>query len=237
MLLPWRFALLAQKKATLINAVTWVKNNPTPRQFDRRLVSSTEPFFHFVKNIKTYHYDLSVLNVQEEKGVNPDSKVGQGYFKQIDESDLSDEEKANAYVDLAKIIEEVKEGKIESLRMKIRGKHSLPFGGQEGGRKTQIETKGYSIIRVPGGKMHRDVVETPVETIRGINHPAIYPRAIVEQFIKTTTHPGDLVFDPFIGSGTTGLVAKQLGRNFIGFELCPEFAKQAQLRIESGVIA
>ena len=51
LLMPFRFAIAAteQCEVTLVNNVTWVKSNPTPRQFKRRLVSSTEPFFHFVK--------------------------------------------------------------------------------------------------------------------------------------------------------------------------------------------
>ncbi|MGB9694260.1 MAG: DNA methyltransferase, partial [Fervidobacterium sp.] len=52
LLVPYKFAIGALKRepVKLINNITWVKLNPTPRQFNRRLVSSTEPFFHFVKS-------------------------------------------------------------------------------------------------------------------------------------------------------------------------------------------
>ena len=58
-LVPYRFAIAATEaeNVRLVNAVTWVKSNPTPRQFQRRLVSSTEPFFHFVKS-NNYYYDI-----------------------------------------------------------------------------------------------------------------------------------------------------------------------------------
>ena len=51
LLVPYSFALAAAQLPglKLVNTITWVKRNPTPRQFRRRLVSSTEPFFHFVK--------------------------------------------------------------------------------------------------------------------------------------------------------------------------------------------
>lgn len=59
LLMPYRFAIAATEQCgvTLVNNVTWVKSNPTPRQFKRRLVSSTEPFFHFVKS-QEYKYFL-----------------------------------------------------------------------------------------------------------------------------------------------------------------------------------
>ena len=44
---------------------------------------------------------------------------------------------------------------------------------------------------------------------------------------------GDIVLDPFLGSGTTGVVAKRLNRNFIGFELNTEYFEIAQQRIET----
>ena len=58
LLVPYRFAIKATElySVRLVNDITWVKKNPTPRQFCRRLVSSTEPFFHFSKE-GNYYYD------------------------------------------------------------------------------------------------------------------------------------------------------------------------------------
>lgn len=235
MLLPWRFALEASKKATLINTVMWVKTNPTPRQYKKRLVSAWEPFFHFV-NGKDYCYELS--DDVAPSTPNADSRIGEGYFKQIEASGLTSQEKENAKAALRKVQAEVRSGKLPSLRMKIRGVHPLPFGGQEGGRNTQITRDGYSIIRHPGGMLHPDYIEAAVENthkivggVRGAKHPAIFPLTLAEYFIHLTTRPGDVVFDPFIGSGTTGVAAKKLNRHHIGFELCQEFADQARRRI------
>ncbi len=60
LLVPYRFALAATETGLvkLVNEITWVKRNPTPRQFRRRLVSSTEPFFHFAKS-DDYFYAIS----------------------------------------------------------------------------------------------------------------------------------------------------------------------------------
>jgi DNA modification methylase len=50
--------------------------------------------------------------------------------------------------------------------------------------------------------------------------------------IENWTKPGDTIFDPFMGSGTTGVAAIQLGRNFIGCEIDPDYFEIAKKRIE-----
>ncbi|OGY93075.1 MAG: DNA methylase [Candidatus Komeilibacteria bacterium RIFCSPLOWO2_02_FULL_48_11] len=55
------------------------------------------------------------------------------------------------------------------------------------------------------------------------NHSAVFPKPLPEWFIKLFTKQGDTVLDPFLGSGTTSLVANELGRNSIGIEILPEY--------------
>ena len=62
-------------------------------------------------------------------------------------------------------------------------------------------------------------------------HPAQKPVALMRWIIKNYTRPGDTIFDPFMGSGTTGVAAVQLGRNFIGCELDPGYFAIAEKRI------
>ena len=68
LLVPFRFALAAVDafSVSLINNITWIKRNPTPRQYKRRLVSSTEPFFHFVKTTE-YYYDPQAFMADDGK--------------------------------------------------------------------------------------------------------------------------------------------------------------------------
>ena len=63
------------------------------------------------------------------------------------------------------------------------------------------------------------------------NHVAVYPLNFVKYFIKGATNPGDLVLDPFMGTGTTGLACKELGRNYIGFELQESYLEISKKRI------
>lgn len=60
------------------------------------------------------------------------------------------------------------------------------------------------------------------------DHSAAFPRALPEWFIKLFTVPGDLVLDPFAGSGTTNQVAKLLGRNSVGIEISARYASAAR---------
>jgi len=236
LLVPFRFAIEAQKNkdAKLINAVTWVKKNPTPRQYKKRLVSSTEPFFHFVKS-DDYYYDLNRFleeNNRKIKASKRENNVGQGYFRLIEESNLTVEQKEKARKDLTETIERVKQGEIESFRMKIRGIHAPAFGGQSGGRQIQLEKQGYTIIEIHGNVIKRDVIESAVETIKGRIHPAIYPKFIIKQFIKLTTKPNDIVLDPFVGSGTTCVTSKKLGRRYIGIDVNPDYCLYAEKRLK-----
>ena len=236
LLVPYRFALAATETGlvTLVNEVTWIKRNPTPRQFRRRLVSSTEPFFHFVKS-NNYHYDLNAFLAQErspKQARKKDStKLGQRYFELIEESELSKAEKTVARKELTEVIQEVLQGEIHDFRMKIRGIHAEPFGGQIGGRTLQLKNKGFTIIRMHGKKLKRDVIETSVAAIKGNKHPAIYPVGVVEEFLHLLTPPRSLVLDPFMGSGSTAVACKKLGRHYIGYDINAEYCEDARQRV------
>jgi len=62
-------------------------------------------------------------------------------------------------------------------------------------------------------------------------HPTQKPEALLHRILLASTNAGDVVLDPFFGTGTTGAVAKQLGRRFIGIERDPDYAKAARERI------
>ncbi len=63
-------------------------------------------------------------------------------------------------------------------------------------------------------------------------HPTQKPEALLHRVLLSTTNPGDIVVDPFFGVGTTGAVAKKLGRHFIGYEREEEYLIYARRRIE-----
>jgi len=239
LLVPYRFAAAATTRfdVRLVNHVTWVKKNPTPRQFRRRLVSSTEPFFHFAKtNDYTYNIDafMSIEKSTHKKGTGLNK--GKRYFELIEQSDLSIEQKMKAREAVYAVIDELIAGKIDDFRVKIRGIHSEPFGGQAGGRQIQLDNNGFTIIRLYGNPMKRDVIEMPVESLKGRNHPAMYPVDLVVEFLNLLTQEGDIVLDPFMGSGSTAVACKKVGRRYIGFELNADYCKFAEERLADEVI-
>jgi site-specific DNA-methyltransferase (cytosine-N4-specific) len=68
-------------------------------------------------------------------------------------------------------------------------------------------------------------------------HFATYPPQLIEPCILACSRPGDIVLDPFFGSGTTGVVAQQYGRRYLGFDLSPAYAELATIRLRQGTLA
>ncbi|MCX6163834.1 MAG: site-specific DNA-methyltransferase [Ignavibacteriae bacterium] len=237
LLVPYRFAIQVKKEneVKLVNELTWVKINPAPKQDPKKLVSSKEPFFIFVKS-NDYYFNKNAFMEYRDKYLNGNKKtagndIGKKYFELIEKSQLSPENKKQAIKELNEVIREAKDGKLESFRMKIRGMHALPYGGQAGGRLTQIENNGFTIIKIYGNSIRKDVIESTVETIKGNVHPAVYPEFIVQEIIKLLSKENDTVLDPFLGSGTTAVVAKRLKRNYIGIEIHSEYIDYAKKRL------
>ena len=235
MLIPYRFALQVTDELGLhlVNDVTWIKQNPAPHQYTRRLTSSTEPFFHFVLG-KRYYYDRDAFaptNTHRQARLTPSPRLGARYRELIRSSDLTDAEKVNANDALDAVIQDVRDGTLHSFRMKIRGIHAPAYGGQDGGRKMHIERDGFTIIRISGKSMKKDVIESPVETLKGNGHPAIYPESVIRRFIRMLTPRGGNVLDHYVGSGTTLVAAAKEGRNGVGIDVNAEYCDSAAERV------
>jgi site-specific DNA-methyltransferase (adenine-specific) len=96
---------------------------------------------------------------------------------------------------------------------------------QEDGRFFGEETDTWYVARVCGTFKERT------------GHPCQMPEAVLERIIRVSSQPGDLVLDPFAGSGTTLATAKRLGRNYLGIELSAEYADAVRERLESVTVA
>jgi site-specific DNA-methyltransferase (adenine-specific) len=81
---------------------------------------------------------------------------------------------------------------------------------------------------VPKANAYGDVWEFTQEMSN--SHPAPFPIALAMRCIESTD--AQIILDPFMGSGTTAVAAKRLGRDFIGIDISPEYCKQAEQRIE-----
>lgn len=99
------------------------------------------------------------------------------------------------------------------------------FAGRQSGAEHMPMSGGDGIKDrwQPGGKRNRRSVWTvPTQPYSGA-HFAVFPPALIEPCILAATRPGDVVIDPFMGSGTTAQVAQQFGRAWIGCELNTEY--------------
>ena len=85
------------------------------------------------------------------------------------------------------------------------------------------------------GALIHDFIETSVTPNgerRYGKHPTQKPESLIQHFVEILSNENEWVFDPFMGSGTTGVVAKRTGRNFIGVELNKDYFEIAKSRIE-----
>ncbi len=76
-----------------------------------------------------------------------------------------------------------------------------------------------------------DVWEIPSESARKIGHPAPYPVALPQRLIELYTYRGDLVLDPFIGSGSTAVAAARTNRHYVGFDTDEGYVELARARL------
>ena len=76
-----------------------------------------------------------------------------------------------------------------------------------------------------------DVWSIPPESARRVGHPAPFPVELPEQLIRLYTFTGDLVLDPFMGSGSALVAAARLGRRYVGYDLDPAYVEIAQRRV------
>ena len=91
-------------------------------------------------------------------------------------------------------------------------------------------------VRGPNGRRLRTVWDVNTEPRRrsdsGVDdHPAVMPMTLANQCVSITSEPGDIVLDPYAGSGTTLLAARKLNRRWVGIELNPSFVDLIEYRL------
>ena len=99
-------------------------------------------------------------------------------------------------------------------------------------------TNGLSYVRKekiinpnPLGALPLNVIKGAVSS-KQETHQAVQPLYLPEKYIKACTNSGDIVLDPWMGTGTTGVAALKLGRRFIGFDVCEEYVNHSSKILE-----
>lgn len=109
---------------------------------------------------------------------------------------------------------------------RVHGTFRLP----DGSTKNRGNTWSEVICQEYG--VRYNVWDIPAEHNNTTGHPAVFPQKLVRDHIESWSNEGDVVLDPFLGSGTTRIVAYDMNRNFIGYEISKEYFDNEEKRFE-----
>ena len=194
----------------LRNEIVWKKPNPQPISSKDRFWSNHEKIFWFVKDVKKYYFDREPMLV-------PQAEISIRRMFSKNNIDKRKDSGATA-----------KEG--FALSSTAQDKHYARMREESGIEKDFNYEELVASGKVPK-RPEFTVWDVPATTYKGA-HFAVYPPELIEKPILTTCPPGGIVLDPFMGSGTTGLVAASNNRHYIGCELNKEYAELAEKRIK-----
>ena len=122
------------------------------------------------------------------------------------------------------------ESRMRGGRRHFGQRYGTPERGKNGGNPNLHDGRWDQAFH-PKGRNRRTVWEIPLSKCREA-HFAVFPEKLVELCILAGTPEGGVVLDPFLGSGTTAVVAQRLGRRFVGIEINPTYVEMAQKRLE-----
>ncbi len=239
--IPERFMLeMIERGWILRNKIIWHKPNHMPASVKDRLANSWEYLFLFTK-CKRYNFDLDAIRIPHQSIIrNTHTKEEQRDSPHIDRRRLPPKSIAKGAFH--------PKGKNPadhwSIPPEARSKDKLfaldrPYGsdwfgsvpGGGAGISKYIDPRWYN----PDGKNPGDNWSIAINSAQGRKwskgHFAIFPEKLIERPVLAGCPAGGIVLDPFIGSGTTAVVAKRHGRHFIGFDLNPDYVEMAKRRI------
>jgi DNA modification methylase len=234
---PWMLAFALRADGWwLRQAIIWHKPNAMPESATDRCTTAHSYVFLLSKSAR-YHFDAEAIG--EEFSPNTNSR-GKGIGVKMAREERSGTATAgrnNASFgratqgDLAPHLTRVPQTET------LDGSEGEAPRGPDGRRATHVKQGDNSLQhrdgdRWPNEQRHpRSVWTIPTQ---GYNeaHFATWPEAFVERIVKAGCPEGGTVLDPFMGSGTTALVARRLGRKSIGIELNPEYAQLAARRLQ-----
>ena len=146
--------------------------------------------------------------------------------------------KSDYYFDIDSIRDPYKGGELSDVRSPRH--HSI-----NGQFKVNTPVFQNPMGKVPKDFFNIDLIETSKVSsgigkdlgMDDIEHGAVYPTELCEKPILSTTKEGDLVLDPFCGSGTTGEVSLKYGRRFVGYEINPNYVELSEMRLNRSCIS
>lgn len=208
--IPWTAAFALRAAGWYLRAdIIWNKPNTMPESVKDRPTRAHEYVFLLSKS-KKYFYDYAA--VQEPIAPESLKRITQPSFNKQEGGDKDYGENSNR--SCRKVIENFRD------KQSGHGRRHAGFNDRYFSEETEKS----------GMRNKRDVWTIPTEAYPGA-HFATFPQKLIEPCILAGSRAGDIVLDPFFGSGTTGLVAERLSRQYIGIELNEEYAEMARQRM------
>lgn len=116
--------------------------------------------------------------------------------------------------------------------VKVQRRVIAPYRHADGQPKDWVEGKEHKFRLTSPSNIWTDISIPFWSMPENTPHPTQKPEKLIAKLILASSNPGDLVFDPFVGSGTTAVTAKKLGRHYLGIEREKEYAALALKRLE-----
>lgn len=243
-LIPFRLAIrmIDEQGWVLRNNIVWNKVKGGMDNSKDKLGNAHEPIYHFVKNKKNYYYDVDAIRnkpreakVDGNRIVSATGVSGISYKRKIELStELTDDQKKEAYKALEAVLEQIKKGEVSDFRMQIKGVSRTTHSNSTklSGRAKEIHEKGFCILKYhKNGSKPTDVWDIiPEDKQKRNTHSAPYPEDLCKIPLIATCPNDGIILDPFVGSGTTTYVAKTLGKKSIGIDISSKYIEIAKER-------
>lgn len=226
--IPWMVAFALRNDGWYLRQdIIWAKPNPMPESVKDRCTKSHEYIFLLSKNQK-YYYDYEAVLEPAAYDGRKDTQYKGG------EKDVScfEHERWPAKIRGFKTKDQLPDNQHHGKDIQSYGLNGAGFQGHSG----NYDADGNSLLYEQDGLPARNKRSVWTITTKPYReaHFATFPEDIPEICIKAGSKPGDIVLDPFNGSGTTGAVATRLRRDYIGIELNPAYIELTHKRL-SGV--
>lgn len=206
--IPWMLAFALRADGWYLRQdIIWQKPNAMPESVKDRCTRSHEYIF-LLSKAKSYYFDAEAISEPIA-----DSSV------QRHKEDISAQKGSLR-------VQKGKKGPMKAV---------LPrYGGRKYTENPEVfyRTKSGKMYEERPRRNRRDVWTISTAKFKGA-HFATFPEKLIEPCILAGSSAGGTVLDPFAGSGTCGVVARRMGRDFIGIELNPEYVKLAEERISA----
>ncbi|WP_186250785.1 DNA-methyltransferase [Burkholderia gladioli] len=237
---PWRLAFALQDAGWYLRQdIIWHKPNPMPESVRDRCTKAHEYLFLLSKSEK-YFYDFDAMQEPTNGTAHPRGP-GNRHHAAADAfaaGDVHHRTKSGlvAYAERQRAAGVNPKARTPSGWDTGPGDHRGNVGRYPGNgvgfgrgydavtkpRVKQNESFSAVVTETVTTRNRRSVWNIPTQSFAGA-HFATFPEALVEPCVLAGSRPGDVVFDPFFGSGTVGQVAQRLGRRFLGCELNPDY--------------